>query len=209
MKKPKRKLEYIVRVTTHRHLKGEHRKKQDQPKLSRRKLVDGSYKTEYHEGDVIRSTKVYYFKNRNEIREHLERVVKKFKRSKQNDISIVTQLAQGNFSNRYKGKLRRVKGNKITKSARMYSIERKKKATEIRSKLVSLDRDISKLDISDSTDLILRSRRKGITRKKHEKKKSNLKQRHVRRAKRYGHKKITQRRISHTKKIVPKRKIHN
>lgn len=151
MKKNKRekkgKLQYIVRVTTHRHLKGDKIPFAERRKPEKKKLKGGIYRTVYNEGDVQRTTKVKYFKDQKSIRAYMEKVVKKFKKSKQNDISATAQIIQGKLKSRYKGELDKKQAFSVSKPARLYSKTRKATKTTLRNAVVRLDRELSNVEL--------------------------------------------------------------
>lgn len=161
---------YIVRVTTHKHLKGDHRdfenriitKRKIKNKVSytpfrenkRRKFSVIQYATTYNEGDVKRTTKVMYIRNVKDIQAILEKEGKKFKESKQDNFSVVTQLYQGKISNRFKGKIKADKEAKITKVAKLFSKKRSISKVNLRNAVLQLRRDIENLSMDEATDVI-------------------------------------------------------
>jgi len=180
MSKRKNRLFYNLRVTEHRDLKGkrdiENRKVKKfkvaviklhivelDPKNPAHVLRDyhtkvRAYQTRYNEGNVIRWSTSYYPKNEVEVKALLQHAIKKNKKTKRSDISAISQMVEGEVTDRYRSFLR--KGSKISKSAKFVNVKRTASKVKKANRAVDFHRDLSRLEL-DYLQIAPAKKRKG------------------------------------------------
>lgn len=180
------KLFFHLRVTEHRDLKGDRDLKNRKIKKYRvRKekihvvvrdpknpsivLQDyhttvKAYQTRYNEGNVIRWSTSYYAKNEAEVKVLLGRSIKRNKRTRRTDISAVSQMVQGEVTDRYRSFLKQ--GSKISRSAKFGNTMRTANSVKKSNREKIFNAMLSRLELDYA--LI------GSPKKRHDKKKKGV-----------------------------------
>jgi hypothetical protein len=102
------------------------------------------YETIYDEGNVIRYSKSYYVKNKEEAKVLLQRAIKHNKKTKRTDISAIAQMIEGDMP-RTGEKLKA--GTKLSKTAKFINVKRTAKQATKGNRFVDFENDLEELEL--------------------------------------------------------------